>query len=249
MSKSAKSGFTLVELLVVIGIIAILIAILLPALQKARDQATRASCMSNMRQIICGALIYTNENHGYFPFCNWKSLEVAGGANQYQPGWLYTYSPFTLIQSQAFLTPDGVKTGSLYPYLKSIKVYHCPLDTPPYPTGNNNTRVLTSYLMNGELCDNGTGAFRYKITMFRPNSVIYQETNEKNSDWSDGSNYASEGIPDRHGHAGSVGCIDGHVDWIRHAVIVNAGNNRPNRFYCSPINFPTNWYQVDNSGE
>ena len=66
--QSAKRGFTLVELLVVIGIIALLIAILLPALQKARDSANRTTCLSNMRQLGTAFMMYTNENKGYFPY-------------------------------------------------------------------------------------------------------------------------------------------------------------------------------------
>ena len=64
-----NSGFTLVELLVVIGIIAVLIAILLPVLSKARAQANRVACLSNIKQLCNGVLMYCNDNDGYFPTC------------------------------------------------------------------------------------------------------------------------------------------------------------------------------------
>src|SRR5881409_3161367 len=73
-SMPQKRGFTLVELLVVIGIIALLISILLPALSKARESANRTKCLSNVRQIAMGFISYTQENRGSFPFVASSSL-------------------------------------------------------------------------------------------------------------------------------------------------------------------------------
>src|SRR5688572_20699147 len=66
-SSVGQAGFTLVELLVVIGIIAVLIAILLPALNRAREAGRRVKCLSNMRQLSQAVLMFTAENKGKMP--------------------------------------------------------------------------------------------------------------------------------------------------------------------------------------
>lgn len=105
MQRLSRRGFTLVELLVVIGIIALLISILLPALNKAREASRVAACLSNLRQL---GIIHTNyvaENHGYIVPCDIGDWKSGAGANGY--GILDNWATI-LVSTKYIPYPDAV---------------------------------------------------------------------------------------------------------------------------------------------
>ena len=128
-SATRCRGFTLIELLVVVAIIAVLIALLLPSLKKAKDQANRVNCASQMRQVhlqmsmyssdmSCGALIgYTWANKTYAASMLWQPIS----------GWPpATGAPQGIFMGMGWLYPSG------YMSTNNRKLYYCPSSSPKF---------------------------------------------------------------------------------------------------------------------
>lgn len=118
MRLNKSRGFTLVELLVVIGIIAVLIGILLPALTRARDTANTAKCASNLRQIAMGMLGYANENKGKLP-----PSVVNPGDTIYPQGWFWSNE---LVRGKYLSAPAGANSAG-QPLTTENTVFRCPM--------------------------------------------------------------------------------------------------------------------------
>src|SRR5262249_12836391 len=115
--RSRTRAFTLVELLVVIGIIAALIAILLPTLARAREAAHRSACLSNLRQLGQALVLYANQSKDHVP--------LGHMSDEYQ--WNYTLN--FANSSKAFVTHIGVLRD--VHLLDSPKTYFCPSEVDP----------------------------------------------------------------------------------------------------------------------
>src|SRR4051812_15036115 len=143
--RRVTSGFTLVELLVVIGIIAALIGILLPSLNRAREKAYQVKCASNLRQIGMAMIMYTNANKGIFP-----APAISNNPVYFRyDDWIY-WQPTRNIQE-----------GTLVPYLSqpfSPDVYRCPSDDVE-THARNNPNYNYSYSVNWYICQHEARAF------------------------------------------------------------------------------------------
>ncbi len=107
--------FTLIELLVVIAIIAILAAMLLPALNRARENANFTSCKNNVKQITMGVLSYTSSYDDFLPLCN-QASDVPSGAGRKELYWISEIYPF-LGATYDFNVPEDFKL---------LKLFNCP---------------------------------------------------------------------------------------------------------------------------
>jgi prepilin-type N-terminal cleavage/methylation domain-containing protein/prepilin-type processing-associated H-X9-DG protein len=129
-SKVGKNGFTLIELLVVVAIIGIMAAILFPVFARARENARRASCLSNLKQIGLAVMQYTQDYDERYPLPLWLPNGLADRSVVASQSPLVSGTPAATFGDTGTLT----WMDFTFPYTKSLQVFICPSWVNPHPT-------------------------------------------------------------------------------------------------------------------
>jgi len=215
-----RTGFTLIELLVVIAIIAILAAILFPVFARAREKARQSSCLSNVKQLTLGLVMYMADYDGRFP---------SGAATAWGDG-SYPSQPY------------GAWADGIQPYIKNNQIYICPSDGTANCVSHANSESHTFYadcLMG--VYPNQKLSYGYNYSLFghvdsempRPAELAaFADMIERPYFYSDGATLPTGGHSisrahdDRVGRAArhnggvNIGFADGHAKWVGESGII-----------------------------
>ena len=218
--RSVEGAFSLIELLVVIAIIAILAAMLLPALGKAKERAYRISCQTNLRELMICYLAYAHDNDDRFVGNDFVYVGTIGGTNPptlgtgtNDPSWC---PGDVLVDTTSY----NIERGALFPYNTHSGIYRCPSDRStiqgvPRTRSYNLSTWLNcklqpgSYKASGEIFSSYDQIFTFIDThedsIVDPTFGIFRAP----------STYWIDLPANRHSQGANVAFLDGHVEYFR----------------------------------
>jgi prepilin-type N-terminal cleavage/methylation domain-containing protein/prepilin-type processing-associated H-X9-DG protein len=210
-------AFTLIELLVVIAIIAILAALLFPVFQKVRENARRAACASNLRQLGMAFSQYTEDSDERLP----SATDGGNGGAGVMGGWIFFRTFSEPAAPQAF---DPAQ-GSIYSYVRTPQVYLCPDDgrgqdaSDSYAVNSCTTDASGNQPNPGKLL----AAFDAPASLALLGEEAFASSfdSELNTSTDDGILWYTSPynvLSARHGGGSNLVFLDGHVHWLRPAT-------------------------------
>jgi prepilin-type N-terminal cleavage/methylation domain-containing protein/prepilin-type processing-associated H-X9-DG protein len=224
--STTSRGFTLIELLVVIAIIAILAALLLPALSRAKMSAQRISCMNKLRQWGIGITMYCQENDGNLP------RESAGGGGSTLNNWTQVINPanadvwYNALPPMIRVPPAsefGSSKANWVRFYDTSRLFQCP--QAHFPNGvAANPNALFSIAMNSKLIQGSATTIRVETVKKTSQTVFFLENrlagetrvdpaqvsdNDPNADLGQPSSFANR-FAARHFGSGNIAFVDGH---------------------------------------
>jgi len=171
--RGISSGFTLIELLVVIAIITLLVAILIPVVNRARELGQRAVCLSNLKQLTLAWNLYAEDNDGWLVRgCPYG--QATSGSSRILKGWLGR--AFLHPESRSELLEDPNK-GPLWPYIRDVDCYRCPRGRTDYAATYTTVISANSYQVEGTSHSNAGSRWRMTAPGARVGKTVLRLTN------------------------------------------------------------------------
>lgn len=274
MKRQRETGFTLIELLVVIAIIAILAALLLPAMAKAKESANQTICLNNLRQWAVAQSGYVDDNNQVFPTTKipdgtpplggdynednptWADLADFFYNQQGNAAWFNALPPY--IHSEPLYWYAAVADNGVQQFTNTTKsIFHCP-DERFDPTLDQSTRVIFDYGMNSKGLDGlPTNAVLKTSLVTHPSAFVmfsegrllisetpYYGTAENSTDLGTPQVYTTR-FSSRHNAGSIISFSDAHARYFKYSYVCWNNGVKPADPGRSDINWSYDGHQVN----